>query len=151
MANQGHSLCKNVGRNYQQLTTVKLPKTFKTSSKHKLYPIEVIDIDGSHARIHYIGYDDSTDEWRYLAELVATSRIHGKNKSTVGTLPIQLYSLYNELRVKVKQALVCQTGKQSPTVTIDIRFDYLQFKGSLQAVGITKQNISGNTRYKLRC
>ena len=92
------------------------------------------------------------NEWCDLAELVATPRIDGKNRSTVDdTLPIQLYSLYNELRVKIKQALVCRTGKQSPTVTIDMGFDYLLFKGGLQAVGIAKQTTNANTRYKLRC
>ena len=59
--------------------------------------------------------------------------------------------MYNELRVKIKQALVCRAGKGSPSITIDMGFDYLLFKGGLQAVGVVKQNThTRNLRYKLR-
>ena len=134
---------------------MKLPKASKVVSKDKLYPIEVVEIDGSQARIHYIGYDNSTDEWRDLAELTTlplTPRAKDNNSTNVHDRPIQPYGLYNELRIKIKQALVCRTGKVSPSVNIDMGFDYLLFKGGLQAVGIAKQNTHGNyLRYKLKC
>ena len=46
MASHGYSL-RTSRRNYQELATVKLPKAFKSSSQDKLYPIEVVEIDGS--------------------------------------------------------------------------------------------------------
>ena len=156
MANHGYYL-RTSGQDYRELTSVKLPKACKISSKDKLYPIEVVETDGSRARIHYIGYGDSNDEWRDLSELVTIpDKIQGNKRSSSDSsnatvhIPIQQYSLYNELRIKIKQALVCHRGKMSPTVTIDMGFDYLLFKGGLQAVGVAKQSTYGNiTRYKL--
>ena len=155
MASHGYSL-RTSRRNYRELATVKLPKAFKSSSQDKLYPIEVVETDGSRARVHYVGYNNSNDEWRDLSELVTIpvgSRSHNDNTSKVPAynIPIQPFSLYNELRIKIKQALVCRTGKTSPSVVIDMGFDYLLFKGGLQAVGIAKQKTHGNIRYKLKC
>ena len=60
---------------------------------------------------------------------------HDNNSAnvTVHDTPTQIqpYSLYNELRIKIKQALVCHAGKGSPSITIDMGFDYLLFKGGL--------------------
>ena len=149
MANHEYSLHTSK-INYRELTSVKLPKARKTSSKDTLYPIEVVEMDGSRARIHYVGYNSSDDEWRDLSELVTIPH-HGRN-ITIRDTPIQPYSLYNELRIKIKQALVCHSGKTSPSVTIDMGFDYLLFKGGLQAVGVAKHNThKNNLRYKLRC
>ena len=140
---------------------MKLPKVCKPSSKDKLYLIEVVEIDGSRARVHYIGYNSSSNEWRDLAELVTippTPRSHYDNTSNVTghnmplNIPIQPFSLYNELRIKIKQALVCRSGKTSPSVIIDMGFDYLLLKGGLQAVGVAEQKTHGNNvRYKLKC
>ena len=154
MAKHGYSL-RMSNRNYRKLTSVKLPKARKTSTKDKLYHIEVVEIDGSRARIHYVGYNDSDDEWRNLSELITippTPRsVNNRNLSVYDT-PIPPYNLYKELRIKIKQGLICRTGKVSPSVVIDMGFDYLLFKGGLQAIGVTKQNTHGtNIRYKLRC
>ena len=47
--------------------------------------------------------------------------------------------------------MVCRAGKGSPLITIDMGFDYLLFKGGLQAVGVVKQNTHArNIQYKLR-
>lgn len=154
MANHGYSL-RAKSRNYRELTAVKLPKVCKTSTKDKLYPIEVVEISGSRGRIHFIGYDNGYDEWRDLSELVnippnPKSCKDNSANVTIHDTPIQPYTLYNELRIKIKQALVCRTGKGSPSVTIDMGFDYLLFKGGLQAVGVAKQSTHGrNLRYKL--
>ena len=156
MASHGYSLCIN-RQSYRELASVKLSKACKTSSKDKLYPIEVVEIDGSRTRVHYVGYNSSIDEWQNLADLVtipSAPRSHYDNTSnvTVHGIPIQPFSLYNELQIKIKQALVCRSGKTSPSVTIDIGFDYLQFKGGLQAVGVAEQKShSNNILYKLTC
>ena len=71
------------------------------------------------------------------------------NSSNICNTIIQPYSLYNELQIKIKQALVCGS-KQSPVVTIDMGFDYLLFKGGLQVAGIPKRLVHGNQRYTLQ-
>lgn len=94
----------------------------------------------------YVGYGNSNDEWCNLSELVTIPSDHNDNSRNV-----TVHSLYNELRIKIKQTLVCHSGRGSPAVTIDMGFDYLLFKGGLQAVGVAKQNTHGNNlRYKLR-
>ena len=47
--------------------------------------------------------------------------------------------------------MVCRAVKGSPSITIDMGFDYLLFKDGLQTVGVVKQNTHArNMRYKLR-
>ena len=99
MANHEYSL-RTSKRNYRELTSVKLPKARKTSSKDTLYPIKVVEIDGSRARIHYVGYNNSDDEWRDLSELVTIP--HQGRNVTIHDTPIQPHILYNELRIKIK-------------------------------------------------
>ena len=112
-------------RNYRELTAIKLPKARKTSRKDKLYPIEVVEIDGCRGRIHY---DDSFDEWRDLSELINIPQHPSHDSaSVIHDKPFQPYNLYNELRVKIKQSLICRAGKGSPSITIDMGFDYLLF------------------------
>ena len=148
-----HYFLRANSRDYRQLNTIKLPRAHKSSSKEKLYPIEVVEIDGSRGRIHYVGYNSCFDEWRDLAELVnippSPSNRDNNADTMVNETPIQQYSLHNELRIKIKQCLVCRAGKASPSVTIDMGFDYLLFKGGLQAAGVVKQH-GRNIRYKLR-
>ena len=52
-----YNLRDRVGRNYREFSTVKLPRVNKVSTVSKLYPIEVVESDGSKVRIHYIGYE----------------------------------------------------------------------------------------------
>ena len=104
----------------------------------------MVEIDWSRARLHYVVYNNSNDEWCEHSELVTIpvgSRNPNDNAGKVPAynLPIQPFSLYNELRIKIKQALVCHTEKTSPSVVIDKGFNYLLFKGGLQAVGIAKK------------
>ena len=124
----------------------------KTSTVSKLYPIEVVESAGSKVRIHYIGYDDSTDEWREPTELVQltstrTPRV-STNSNTQSMQPIQPFSLYNKLRIKIKQALVC--GRKQSPVVINMPFDFLLFTGGLQAVGTAKRVVHGDQYYQLQ-
>ena len=144
-----HYFLRANSRNYRQLNTIKLPRAHKSSSKEKLYPIEVVEINGSRGRIHYVGYDDCFDEWRDLAELVNIPPSPSNCDDSAYETPIQQYSLHNELRIKIKQCLVFRAGKASPSVTIDMGFDYLLFKGGLQPAGVVKQH-TRSLRYKLR-
>ena len=153
MAGCIYNLREGATRNYRQLCSLNIPRVRTTRPQDKLYPVEVVERNGSRVKIHYVGYDNSTDEWRELKDLVFTNSTSqgtsGNNNSTISNTIIQPYSLYNELRIKIKQTLVCGR-KQSPVVTIDMGFDYLLFKGGLQAAGIPKRLVRGNQRYKLQ-
>ena len=111
MAN--HYNLRASSKNYRELTAIKLPKACKTSRKDKLYPIEVVETDGCRGRIHYVGYNDSFDEWRDLSELVdIPSHPSHNSASVIHDTPIQPYNLYNELRLKIKHALVLSSWKR---------------------------------------
>ena len=85
---------------------------------------------GSRVKVHYIGYNDSSDEWHELGDIVTTNTRDPANTRKCIT-QVQPYSLYKKLGIKIKQALVCGR-KQSPVVKISFGFDYLLFKGGLQ-------------------
>ena len=63
---------------------------------------------------------------------------------------VQPYSLYKELGIKIKQALVCGR-KQYPVVKISFGFDYLLFKGGLQTAGTPARCVQGYQQYKIKC
>ena len=144
-----YNLWEGATQNYRQLCSLNIPKVRTTRPQDKLYPVEVVERN----KIHYVGYDNSTDEWRELTDLVSTNSTSqgtsGNNNSTIGNTIIQPYNLYNKLQIKIKQTLVCGR-KQSPVVTIEMGFNYLLFKGGLQAAGIPKWLVCGNQRYKLQ-
>lgn len=129
MAKRTYNFQEGVTRNYRQLSIVTIPRINRTRTQDKLYPVEVVERNGSQVKIHYIGYDNSTDEWRELTDLVHSTNSGDTNNSkttnnssnNIDNTIIQPYSLYNELRIKIKQVLVCGR-KQSPVVTIDIIF-----------------------------
>ena len=160
MAVRGHyNLRESIGRNYRELCSVKLPIVAKVTEK--LYPTEVVEHDGSRVRIHYlqVGYDDSTDEWRYLADLVQLrSPLATENNPLLtednqsvdennSTPKIQPYNLYDELRIKIKPVFV-YGRKQFPSI-MNIGFDVLLFKDGLEAVGKAKCVVRGSQHYQL--
>ena len=104
---------------------------------------------GSRVKVHYIGYDDSSDEWHELGDIVTTNRRDPTNTRNSIT-QVQLYSLYKELGIKIKQALV-YGRKQSPVVKITMAFDYLLFKGGLQTAGTPARCVQGYQWYKIEC
>jgi len=151
MANSSYNLRQQAVRDYRQITSLKLPREGKRKAAHKLYPIEVVARRGSQVRIHYIGYGTEYDEWRESNDLVCTQTSNNTintNYHTTGTI-IQPYNLHAELRVKIKQALVCGK-KQSPSVSIDMGFDFLIFKGGLQAAGVPTEMARGIQQFKLQ-
>ena len=128
-----------------------LPRSKRTSSKSKLYPISVVERDGSRVKIHYMGYNDSYDEWHEVSDIVSPSPEHSSPPGSSQTAqPIQQpYSLYEELSIKIKQ-LLTSGRKQSPLVRISMGFDYLLFVGGLQVAGVTKRLVQGNARYRIQ-
>ena len=149
--NYDYSLRRKRSKNYREMNDLDLPRSKRTSSKSKLYPISVVERDGSRVKIHYVGYSDSYDEWREVSDIVSPSpEPSSPSGSSQTTQPIQQpYSLYKELSIKIKQ-LLTSGRKQSPSVRISMGFDYLLFMGGLQVAGVTKRSVQGNTRYRIQ-
>ena len=109
----------------------------------------MVQKSGSRVKVHYIRYNDSSDEWHELGDNATTNTRDPTNTRKCIT-QVQPYSLYKELGIKIKQALVCGR-KQSPVVKISFGFDYLLFKGGLQTAGTPARCVQGYQRYKIKC
>ena len=98
----GHVYCLRTSRNrnYRDLSDVHLPRVTRSVHKQrdKLYPVEVVQRAGSRVKVHYIGYDDSSDEWYELGDIVTTNRRDPVTQ-------VQPYSLYKELGIKSSKPL----------------------------------------------
>ena len=138
----------NRKRSYREMNTLDLPRVKKTSCRNKLYPIKIVERDGSRVKIHYVGYNSSNDEWREQNDIITLSDQAHSTTSCSTVTQVQPFSLYQELGIRIKQALTCGR-KQSPSVKITMGFDYLLFKGGLQAAGIPKSKV-GVARYKIQ-
>ena len=146
MADHSYRLRKRAICDYRQLASVTLPREKQYSTAKKLYPIEIVATRDTKVRIHYIGYSDQCDEWREADDLVPINQTSSDN--TIQTKVIKPYNLHIELGIKIKQALMC-SKKQSLSVSIDMGFDYLLFKGGLEAAGVAKESTRGIQRYGL--
>ena len=71
--------------------TLKKPKIDRT-----LYDIEIIDEDGPHVRVHYVGYDKKYDEWKLRSEIVMKKPPEGESIN---------YSPFVELVGNIKRKL----------------------------------------------
>ena len=98
MLDYSYNFRKHAVRDYQQLTSIKLPRESKKQAIQKLYPMEVVDRYDSQVRIHYIGYDDEYDEWREADGLVPLNE--DENRSNITMAIIQPFNLYYEVGVK---------------------------------------------------
>ena len=133
------------------MSNLDLPRPKRTSQKSKLYPISIVERDESRVKIHYVGYNDGYDEWCKVEDIVSLSS-EPENPSDGSQTPQliqQPYSLYKELSIKIKQFLMCGR-KQSPSVKINMGFDYLLFVGRLQAAGAATRSAQGKTKYKIQ-
>jgi len=153
MASHTYKLRSGKSKNYKELANVNLPRFARITQGRKLYPIEVVERAGPRVKIHYIGYDDSSDEWRELSDIVTSHRDpvnshRNRMNSNRCIAQVQLYSLYQELAIKIKQALTCGR-KQSPLVKINMGFDCLLFRGGLQTAGTPTRCVQESQRYKV--
>ena len=147
MASHGYGLRRSRNRNYKDLSDLHLPRVTRSRHRNKLYPVEVVERAGSRVKVHYIGYDNTSDEWRELSDIITTNA-EGPVISKTCITQVHPYSLYQELGIKIKQALVCGR-KQSPVVKINMGFDCLLFKGGLQTAGISTRCVQGINGTKL--
>jgi len=104
-------------------------------------------------KIHYVGYNDDSDEWLESTDIVSLSHNSSSATVTTSTVPappaIQPYSLYSELGIKIKQLLKCER-KASPIVKITTGFDYFLFTGGLQSAGTATKTVQGIVRYGIQ-
>jgi hypothetical protein len=134
--------------NYKEPGNIKLPKASlcKTDDKtdDKLYPVTILEqnAESTMMKIHYVGYSSEYDEWKDLYEVETL-------ESEEVDSAYQPYSLYTNLRIKIKQALTCGR-KSSPIVNVVMGFDLLQFNGGLKTVGIPFKKVQGVQHYKIK-
>ena len=66
-----YSLRQTERKNYRELGKVDLPRRTRQKSRDDdLYAIEVIDEDAGRVKVHYVGYEESEDEWLDKDEIV---------------------------------------------------------------------------------
>ena len=107
-------------------------RTKKSSKSSDIYPIEVVDEDSSSSqvRVHYIGYSSKHDEWKSKEDIISLGDDPDPNPNTESGILVNRFSLYGELRSRIKTAL--NSGrKDSPMVKIDLPFDRLEYGGGL--------------------
>ena len=136
---------------YRDLVHFKLPKSTptpnrrrkitETSARDNLYPVKIVQKEGDKVKIHYIGYGKKYDEWKDQCdvELITGDEV-SQCESAIqeqDELPVQVYkpySLYNDLSVRIKKAIICsRTG--SPKVKIIMPFDVMMFNGGIKMAG----------------
>ena len=68
--------------NLRNVSNVDYRQMNNKERKDKLYPIEIVEREGSRVKIHYVGrYTESSDEWRGIGDIVDT----GSSSSTTTT------------------------------------------------------------------
>ena len=154
-SDSGRTLREKSRVNYRDLVHIKLPREKRGRSDHprdQLFPVSVLERRDSQVKIHYEGYTSIHDEWRDVGELELLNECEAQQEGTVeeaSLTPLQPYSLYKELRIKIKQGLTCGR-KSSPIVRIVMPFDLIQFNGGLKECGFLSRTFRGIQRYTVR-
>ena len=136
---------------YRKLVDFKLPKAPKkvcTEANNELYPVRVVERTGSRAKVHCVGYSNSYDEYSELEAIDTTGDTEEEQDGTTFA-PLQSYSIYRDLSIKIKLAMSCGR-KTSPTVRISMPFDILHFKEGLKLIGVPSRRVFGNQNYNLK-
>ena len=130
---------------YRQLSderSAKSPKRKRADQSDTLYPVTVLEDDGSRYRVHYVGYSDSYDEWKDYSDVEA------RNDCDVDEGDNTPFSLYRKLANKIKASL--KSGrKESPIVKIEMPFDRITFDGGLGLCGVKQSYMRGSQRYTI--
>lgn len=104
-----------------------------------MYPISVVERNGSKVKIHYEGYGEEYDEWRDEDDIVLPT-------------PSEVYKpfeLHKELAYQIKLALDSR-GRRDPEVRIEIPFDKLLFEGGLKQAGYFLKSSRGYDIYSIK-
>ena len=119
--------------------SAKSPKRKRADQSDTLYPVTVLEDDGSRYRVHYVGYSDSYDEWKDYSDVEALNVDEGDSTP---------FSLYRELANKIKASL--KSGrKESPIVKIEMPFDRISFDGGLGLCGVKQSFMRRSQRYTI--
>ena len=104
--------------NYRDLLICKLPRRSAKKVQQKLFSVEIIEKEESRVKVHYIGYSNKFDEWKDESEVKVTEEVLENNESSEETATAyRPFSLYDELRLKIKGILSCNR-KASPIIKI---------------------------------
>ena len=141
--------------NYRDLLHTKLPQQFRKSttrkgtakqSQRKLFSVEIIEKEQSRVKVHYIGFSNAFDEWKGESEVEV---INGEEIPAVDDYSTyKQFSLYDELRIKIKRALSCNRSA-TPTIKIVMPFDLILFNGGLKAAAVPSRQTGGIQYYKI--
>ena len=133
--------------NYKALLEEKLPKVTGgrvSRQTDKLYPVEVVDTDGSKVRIHYVGYADHHDQWREAEEVESldTSVCEEAERYTP-------FDPHRELAFQIKASL--DSGhRKAVDVRLDMPFDRLLFNGGLKQKAVHIRSSHGHEIYGIK-
>lgn len=135
---------------YRELADVRLPRATRRSHKatNDLFPVKIEERTDSRVKVHYVGYSSIYDEWKDISEL-ETLREEQAEQQPVPCTPFQPFSLYKDLRLKIKLAMSC-SRKASPSVRVSTSFDIVLFNGGLKQSGVPSRQVAGNQYYKIR-
>ena len=159
-----HSKRKQNKVDYKQLSDTKFPRAKRVRRQKpddicdEVFPIEILQREDQRVQVHYIGYDTKYDEWKDEAEIECLTDNEAEaedspvflemDSQSVGTCYKPL-SLYDILRVRVKQTLTC-SRKDSPSIKISMPFDILLYNGGLKAADVLSGISAGIQHYKLK-
>ena len=74
-------------------------------AQRKLFSVELIEKEQSRVKVHYIGFSNEFDEWKDESEVEV---INGEEIPSVDDYSTyKKFSLYDELRTKIKRAFSC--------------------------------------------
>ena len=140
---------------YKQLVEcAKLPRTKKicTPGDKQLFPVEILEAENNQVKVHYIGYGKEDDEWKDKSEIeTVLGEDDNPASGIVETDPLvgyQPFSLYKELRIRIKRSLTCNRTA-SPLVKISMPFDIFLFNGGLKCYGVPSEKKCGIQHYKV--
>ena len=102
---------------------------------------------GGCVRVHYIGYENSYDEWKDETELETIDEDSEEPELSVTEL-LEPYLFYKDLSVKIKKALSCDRTS-SPQIKLVMPFDILMFNDGLRTSGIPTKVVGENQHYKI--
>ena len=93
----------------------------KLQLRDRLYHIEIVQMDGNRAKVHYIRYSNIYDEWKDKDKLEdSTTATSGSTAKSLGTSIISSYhpySFHEDLKFRVKKSITC-SRTASPKVVI---------------------------------
>jgi len=141
--------------NYRDYKLPHLSTLTKKGTHKELFSVEIIEEEDSRIKVHYIGYSYDYNKWKERSEIESLDQ----EEDTVPELPqseaiatghdhYSLLSLFDELRLKIKNGLSCNR-KKSPKIKVAMPFDLVSFNGSLKLVGTPSKKIVGTQYYKL--